>query len=120
VTSLSVYVTTLDSAPRNQFSLAIYTDSAGSPSALVAQSANGVLTANAWNTLSIVATLNPNTAYWLMYNANGGSGTVDNMVYNNDPANVGAYAPRTFGSWPTAFGGATLAGQRYSIYASGP
>jgi hypothetical protein len=42
------------------------------------------------------------------------------MFLNGDPSNVGAWAPRNFGSWPSGFGGSTLAGARYSIYASGP
>jgi hypothetical protein len=120
ITSMSVYAGTVDAAPRNQFSLAIYTDVGGSPGALVAQTATGTLTPNAWNTLSISALLSANTAYWLMYNANGSTASMNNMFYNNDPSNVGAYAPRTFGSWPATFGSSTLAGQRYSIYASGP
>jgi hypothetical protein len=120
VTSISVYVTNTDSAPRNQYALAIYTDSGGTPGSLVAQTANGTLTANAWNTLPITATLSANTPYWLVYNANGGSEGVDNMVYNNDPSNVGAYVTQTFGTWPSTIGGVTLAGQRYSIYVSGP
>ena len=117
---MSVYIGTVDSAPRNQFSMAIYTDNSGSPGTLVAQSANGTLTPNAWNSLAVTATLNPNTAYWLMYNSNGSNTAVNNMFLNSDPANVGAWAPRTFGSWPSGFGGSTLAGARYSIYASGP
>src|SRR5262249_19815696 len=119
ITSLSVWVGAVDSAPRNQFALAIYTDTAGAPGTLLAPTATGTLTANAWNTLQVSATLNAGTAYWLIYNANGGSESVDNMAFNPDPANVGAYAARTFGTWPTAFGAATLAGQRYSMYASG-
>jgi hypothetical protein len=119
VTSMSAYVGTVQAAPNNQFSLAIYTDVGGSPGALVAQSANGALQANAWNTLAITATLSPNTAYWLMYNANGSDGTVDNLFYDNDSANVGAYAARTFGSWPSTFGAAVVGGWRYSIYVSG-
>jgi hypothetical protein len=120
VTSMSVYVTNIDSAPRNQYAMAIYTDAGGAPGSLVAQTANGTLTASAWNTLSVSATLSANTAYWLVYNANGGSEAVDNMVYNSDPSNVGAYVAQPFGAWPNTIGGATLAGQRYSIYASGP
>jgi hypothetical protein len=118
VGSISVYVGVTDSAPRNQFSTAIYSDSGGAPNALVAQSATGSLNANAWNTLPITAVLSPNTAYWLMYNANGSNQTLDNLFYNNDPSNVGAWQQRAFGSWPASFGSATVAPQRYSIYAT--
>jgi hypothetical protein len=55
-----------------------------------------------------------------MYNTNGSNDSVNNMYLNSDPSNVGGWAARTFGSWPAAFGGSTLAGQRYSLYASGP
>jgi hypothetical protein len=53
-----------------------------------------------------------------MYNANGSNGSVNNLVYDDDPALVGAYAAHDFGSWPTSFGDASLDGQRYSIYVS--
>jgi hypothetical protein len=58
----------------------------------------------------VSAVADPNTGVWVY----------DSMFLNSDPANVGAWAPRTFGSWPATFGSATLAGQRYSLYASGP
>lgn len=118
VTSVSVYVGAIDSAPRNQFSVAIYSDSGGSPSALVAQSSNGTLSAGAWNTLSVTASLNANTAYWLIYNTNGGNQSVNNLAFDNASSNVGAWAARTFGSWPASFGSSSLATQRYSIYAT--
>jgi hypothetical protein len=120
INSISVWVADVDSAPRNQFSLAIYTDNGGFPGTLVAQTTTGALAANAWNTLPIVASLNASTGYWLMFNTNGGSDGVNNMAYNPDPSRIGAYAPRPFGSWPTTYGNVTLATQRYSIYVSGP
>jgi hypothetical protein len=120
ITSMWVYVGALDAAPRNQFSLAIYSDAGGGPAALVTQSASGTLVANAWNTLALTATLDPNTAYWLMYNTNGSTGFVNNLYYDNDPAAVGAYAVRTFGTWPATYGTSTLAPQRYSMYVAGP
>ena len=43
-------------------------------------------------------------------------GSVNDMVYNSDPANVGAWAAQPFGAWPTTFVGPTLQGTRYSIY----
>lgn len=118
VTSVSVYVGPVDSAPRNQFSVAIYADSGGSPAALVAQSSNGTLSASAWNTLSVTASLNASSAYWLMYNTNGGNQSVNDLAFDNASLNVGAWASRTFGSWPMTFGASSLAQQRYSIYAT--
>ena len=118
VTSITVYVGGVSPAPNNQFGVAIYSDSGGAPATRVAQYANGTLQANAWNTLAISASLSPNTAYWLMYNANGSISSMDNMVYTTDPSMVGAWTAQTFGTWPASFGSSTLAGQRYSIYAT--
>jgi hypothetical protein len=116
VSSISVYVGSVSAG--DQFSVAIYADSSGRPGALVAQSANSTLQGSAWNSAPLVAVLAPNTAYWLMFNANGTSPAVDNMVYTGDSAMVGAWAAQSFGSWPTTFGSSTLAGQRYSMYAT--
>jgi hypothetical protein len=121
VTSISAYVGNVDAAPRNQFSLAIYANAGGAPGALVAKTAAGTLAANSWNTLPISATLAANTSYWLFYNTNGSSSTVNNLYYNNDPSNVGGYSNGSvaFGTWPTSFGTAVLGGWRYSIYVTG-
>jgi hypothetical protein len=98
--------------------LAIYTDAGGAPGTLVAQSSSGSLQANSWNTLPLSATLSANTAYWLMYNTNGTSGSFNTLSYNGDLSPVGAWTTQSFGTWPSSFGTATLAGQRYSIYAT--
>jgi beta-glucosidase len=116
VTSISAYVGPIDAAPHNHFSLAIYADAGGAPAALIAQTASGILQPSAWNTLPLSATLSANTAYWLMYNTDGSSSSVNNLADNSDPGNVGAWAARAFGSWPATFGGSTLQGTRYSIY----
>ncbi len=119
VTSMSVYVRSIDVAPNNKFQMAIYTDSSGSPGTLVASTAQGTLTANAWNTLPIVASLAPNTAYWLTYNTNGSNAGVNNMAYDTGSSGQGGWsnAGVTFGSWPQTFGGSTLSNPVYSIYA---
>jgi hypothetical protein len=117
--SISAYVGAIDAAPRNQFSLAIYSDNNGKPGSLVAKTASGTLTANSWNTLPITVALNANTAYWLFYNTNSGSVSLNNLYLANDPNQVGAYAFATFGTWPTSFGTPTMGGWRYSIYLSG-
>lgn len=71
VASMSIHVRgPLDEPPRRQFQLAIYSDRHGAPDALVARSVVGTLTADAWNTVPIVTTLEPGTPYWLMYNTN--------------------------------------------------
>ena len=118
VTSMSVYIASVDSAPNNQYQLAIYTDSAGKPGSLVAHSASGTLTANAWNTLPVSATLNTNTKYWLMYNANGLSASSDNMKYVASGLGAWSSSNVTFGIWPSSFGSSTTGAQTFSIYAT--
>ena len=119
ITSMSVYVRGVDSAPNNKFQMAIYTDSNGSPGLLVASTAQGILTANAWNTLAIAASLSPNTAYWLTYNTNGSNPDVNNMAYGVGSNGQGAYTGSSvsFGTWPSSFGPRVLSTAVYSIYA---
>lgn len=119
VTSMSVYVRNIDVAPNNKFQMAIYTDSSGSPGTLVASTAQGTLTANTWNTLPIVASLAPNTAYWLTYNTNGSNSGVNNMAYATGSNGQGGWSSAgiMFGTWPQTFGGSTLSNPVYSIYA---
>ena len=119
VSAASAYVDAVDAAPRNQFSMAIYADTSGAPGALVARSAAGTLKASAWNTLPISATLQANTAYWLMYNTNASTRLLNNLHYNADPSSVGAFHNQTFGTWPASFGPATLGGWRFSMYLMG-
>jgi hypothetical protein len=119
--SISVRVGNVDASPNNQYQLAVYTDKNGAPDTLVAQSASGTLVANDWNTLPINATLQPNTSYWLMYNTNGRTSTVNNMHYNNGTIGQGAFSSSaaTFGTWPATFPGAKLTKAVYSLYATG-
>ncbi|MCK9620159.1 MAG: Ig domain-containing protein, partial [Methylobacter sp.] len=121
INSLSVYVGGIDALSSNQsYQLAIYTDNANKPGTLVASSATGTLTANSWNTLPITATLQPNTPYWLMYNTNGRTSTVNNMYYNNGTTGQGAYASSgvIFGTWPSTFPASQLTKAVYSLYAT--
>ncbi|BAL87960.1 hypothetical protein AMIS_27400 [Actinoplanes missouriensis 431] len=115
VTSMSVYLRSVQAAPNNQYQLAVYTDVNGSPGARVATSASAALTANSWNTSPIAATLAPNTAYWLMYNTNGDN----NLSYDTGSANQGAWSGTTaFGTWPATFGSASRWNAKFSIYAT--
>ncbi|BCJ42132.1 hypothetical protein Aiant_27890 [Actinoplanes ianthinogenes] len=116
VTSMSVYAKGVQSAPNNQYQLAIYADASGSPGARVATSTTGTLTANAWNTRPITAALAANTAYWLMYNTNGDN----NLSYDAGTANQGAWssASTAFGTWPATFGTASRWNAKFSIYAT--
>jgi plastocyanin len=117
--SISVYVANIDSAAANRaYQVAIYADSNGQPGARVASSASGTLVANAWNTLAISANLAPNTSYWLMYNTNGRTSSVDNMRRDNATAGSGAYSAGAvaFGTWPAQFGTSVVGVWRWSIY----
>jgi len=118
VVSMSVYVGPVGSAPNNQYALGIYADRGGAPGALVAHSSAGTLAPNAWNTLPVAATLTPNTAYWLVYNANGASATLNNMHYSSgsNGAYTGSSVP--FGTWPATFGNAMTEGGPYSLVAT--
>ena len=121
IVSMSVYVGNIDSASSNRsFQLAIYTNSGTTPGTLVANSATGTLVANSWNTLPISAALQPNTSYWLMYNTNGRTDTVNNMYYNNRSNGQGVYSNNSvnFGGWPASFPAATLTTAIYSLYAT--
>jgi glucose/arabinose dehydrogenase/PKD repeat protein len=116
INSMSVYVRAVQASPNNQFQLAIYTDSAGSPAARVASSASGSLTANSWNSRPVSATLAANTAYWLMYNTNGNN----NMAFTAGAAGQGAWSNNsvTFGTWPATFGASTKSNYLFSLYAT--
>ncbi len=121
VTSMSVFVASVDTAPHNQYQLAIYTDNNGVPGGLVAKSGTGVLSANAWNTLPITASLIAGRTYWLMYNTNGTTMLVNNMKFDYSNYGKEAYStnPVAFGNWPQTFPAATLGNLKFSIYASG-
>lgn len=121
IVSMSVYVGSIDAVSSNRnFQLAIYTNSGNTPGTLVARSASGTLAANSWNTLPISATLQPNSTYWLMYNTNGRTDSVNNMYYNNGSSGRGAFSSNSvnFGVWPTSFPAATLTAGAYSLYAT--
>lgn len=119
VSTASVYVGTVDTTPNNQFEIAIYTNNNGVPGTLVAKSTRGTLKANSWNTVNITASLKAKTAYWIAYNSNGRSTSVNNMHFNSTN-NLGKTAWSTngqlFGVWPTTFGSATKQGAIFSIY----
>jgi hypothetical protein len=121
VSSMSVYVASpIDTGSHNQYQLAIYADSSGSPAALVASSPSGTLVGNSWNTVPVSANLSANTAYWLMYNSNGTSASVNNMRYSGGSSGQGAFSTKgqPFGTWPASFGGSTGGNEKFSIYAT--
>ncbi len=116
---MAVYVTGVDRrSSHDQYQVAIYADAGGAPGALIAHSATGTLHANAWNTISIAATLQANTAYWLMYSTNGTSGSVNDMNYSSGGSSAWS-SSQPFGAWPTSFGAvAGTSGASFSIYAT--
>jgi plastocyanin len=117
--SMTVYVAGIDSSPTNRsYQLAIYSDSAGRPGTRIASSVSGILVANSWNTLPMSVNLASNTTYWLMYNTNGRTASVNNMRYDAGVAGAGAYSSGAvpFGTWPSTFGSAVLGSWRWSIY----
>jgi hypothetical protein len=120
ISSISAHVKgTVSASPNNRFRLAVYTDAGGRPGTLVAQTGEGTLVANSWNTLPIGATLAPNTTYWLIYNTNGTSPLANGLSYDVAGANSGGWSTGAvaYGSWPSSFGGYTASAARYSIYA---
>ncbi|RAJ35971.1 Ig-like domain-containing protein [Kitasatospora sp. SolWspMP-SS2h] len=118
LTSLNVHTGQISAAPNNQFQIAVYSDNAGSPDALLATSSVGTLSANAWNSAPITYTLAANTTYWVVYNSNGTSSTVNNMHYSSGPAGSGAYSSTSvpFGTFPAGFGTAVKDNLVYSLY----
>jgi hypothetical protein len=117
--NISVFVRSISSAPNNKFQLAIYTDASGSPGTLVASTAQGTLTASAWNTLPISATLAPNAAYWFVYNTNSTAASSNNMAYDAGLSGQAVYSAGAipFGTWPSSFGARSLWSGKFSIYA---
>ncbi len=118
LSSISAYVGTVDASPNNQFQVAVYTDASNKPGALVASSASGTLVANSWNTISLSGNLAANTAYWLIYNTNASTSSLNNLRYDN--GGTGGYSTSrvTFGTWPSTFGSSAVGSVNYSIYAT--
>jgi HAMP domain-containing protein len=120
VISMSVYVDKVDSAPNNQYQVAIYGDNSGVPGTLIAKSLSGTLRANSWNTIPISATLKASTVYWLVYNTNATQYNLNNMHYINSVNSraVWQQTPTTFGTWPQTFGSVNRWNGIFSIYAT--
>jgi hypothetical protein len=114
VTSMSVYVESVNTAPNNKYQVGIYTNG----NTLVANSGEGTLVANSWNTIAITATLTASTTYKLAYMTNGSTNTNNNMMYTPS-ATATEYTINTYGSWPGSLGGLSAASSGdYSIYAT--
>jgi trimeric autotransporter adhesin len=101
--------------------MGIYTDNSGAPDSLIATSSEGTMTANAWNTLAVSASLTANTSYWLAFFVNATSGTLPYQYYDAIGSNVHVYmSGATFASGlPSTFtvsGGPNV--DQHSIYAT--
>jgi hypothetical protein len=118
IVSMSAYVGPVQAAPRNLFQLGVYTDSGGRPGTLVAHSTSGTLTANAWNTVAVTATLAANTPYWFGYNTNATSASLNNIRYNNGGTSTWSQSGAPYGTWPSTFLSAPVGGANLSIYAT--
>jgi hypothetical protein len=124
ITSMSVYVGNVGTAPYNEYQLGIYADNGGAPGAWVASSAVDTLTANAWNTLPVSATLAAGTSYWLAYTTSSNNSNTDDPYYAITSSPTHAYASFSFGSgsesgmpavYPTP---TTVNNYTHSIYAT--
>jgi hypothetical protein len=122
VVSLSAHVGTVGAAPNsNKYQMALYNEASGAPGTLVASTAVGNLTANAWNTLPLTTTpvLAPNTAYYIVYNTNGGNSNLNNLHYMNTSSWTVKWRTQTFGTYPNTFGALTSQEMMtQSVYAS--
>ncbi len=119
VVSLSANVGAVDpSVSRRSFQMGIYAANGTVPGALVASSATGTLVANSWNTVPMSATLAPNTSYYLVFNTNGTSATVNNLRYTNGGSSGWRTAGQTFGTWPSSFGAMSSQSVTFSMYAT--
>lgn len=117
--SLSVNVGAVDSNVNNRsYQMAIYTANGNVPGTLVANTTTGTLVANTWNTLPIIGTLAPNTSYFIVYNSNGASTSVNNMRYTSGGVSGWSTGGQPFGAWPTSFGAFSSQSVTFSMYAS--
>lgn len=111
IDSISLYVL----VAAGNIRLAIYSDSAGSPGALLCQTASQTAV-EGWNTLipTTLPTLAAGT-YWLAFQVS--SATLQ-IRYQAGAANQRAYRTFTYNAFPDPFGTPTLDAYTYSIYAT--
>jgi hypothetical protein len=106
LTSISVFIEPAVSAsPNDLIQVAIYSDLAGSPRNLIANSANFTIVPNSWNTVPINASLTANTVYHLAYNTNASSAGQNNIYYSSGgAAGQFSWTSQAFGAWPAVIG----------------
>ncbi len=99
--SMSVYIANAEAG--SQYSLAIYSDAAGSPGTLIANTANQTISSTGWYTAPLAANLTAGTTYWLTYNTTSvNSGK--NVLSYTDGTGTYKWHLQTFGTWPASFG----------------
>jgi len=115
VGQMSVYLSRVDSAnPGVEF--AIYTDSAGKPGTRLWNSGAIQATNTGWLSTPVSnVSLSANSAYWLLFNANGSNAAA---AWNNAPMGNGWWANDNYGTWPATAPSGTFDGQQYSMYLS--
>ena len=120
VNSISTYVGSPIDTVHNSYYLGIYTDNSGTPGTLVATSTLGTLTAGAWNTLPVSATLSANTSYWLAFFTNTTQGTDPYQYYDTTATTTHAYMSSVAfaGGLPSTFTASGTSTALHSIYAT--
>jgi hypothetical protein len=102
VVSVSVYVDSVETAPNNQFQIAIYVAGLdGGPTLLVASSGPGTLTAHSWNALPLRATLIPGVSYWLGFSTNGNNNLHYAVAPVNWPLSLLSPSPKLYSMYAT-------------------
>lgn len=121
VTSISFYTTANTGGP-HQYRAGIYTDSSGSPDALIAQTPGTVTLANtapsAWSMLALAnPVLLPAGTYWLAVAASGGARSLPFVSGTGQKADINTLDTFSDGM-DTPFGGSTVSTGEHFIYAT--
>lgn len=122
ISAVTVWINGAQAAPNNRFEIAIYTDNGGQPGSLVVASSSRAITPQSWNAVSVSATLNANTKYWLLYNTNATVPSLNEMSLSASSTSTGWYSGMPgsvpFGTWPktASTGHLQTPQQAYSIY----
>lgn len=118
LTTVTVYVGNVHSAPLNHMQVAIYADNgADAPGSLLTQSAASVLQPHTWNVFSMpAASIAANTSYWVAFNVDGSATQVPIAAVSG--GRTAWRYPVSFSSWPAAFGAPSrpITSQQYSMY----
>ena len=98
MTSIAVYFGVVGSSPNNKFQVALYADNAGSPGAKIASSGDNVITARAWNTIPLSASLSASTSYWIGIEVNSAATAT---AYTPGGGSYKLFSTGTsYGTWP--------------------